>query len=249
MNVNTLDYSIDFDPVYLWQYNYARKFLYILKGINNFFDVNVTGFWEKWYNDVYNIDTATTFGLNVWGEILGVQRPYQNPENFHLTLDDRFQLFNPTTGKWYTVVCRGLSTKVAFAVEATGSPLDAPDFVDDETYRTYLKGRMFLYGSNGSMYDINKYLTYIFPSQSVYAINNLDMSISVIFYSTLTKRDLALLNDEGFLPLPAGVELKIVQADPNNTWGWEGQNLNTFNDDAFDGQEPSPDWGKGIFYQ
>ena len=33
---------------------------------------NIAGFWQGWYDNFFNIDTATEFGLRLWGKILGV---------------------------------------------------------------------------------------------------------------------------------------------------------------------------------
>lgn len=67
--------KIDLNDCYLWQYEQAEKLKKILQNKQAFLDKNVKQFWDDWVKNVFNIDTANTFGLELWGRFLGVGRP------------------------------------------------------------------------------------------------------------------------------------------------------------------------------
>ena len=71
-NINT---KIDIDGCYLWQYEVGSQLKKIIQDKQSFLKKNAEDFWNNWIKDVFNIDTANTFGLSVWGAFLGVGRP------------------------------------------------------------------------------------------------------------------------------------------------------------------------------
>ena len=74
-NVTNYDFDYDMSPVVLWQYNDAERLKAIIANEQAFLDENVSSFYKDFNRDVLNITTANTFGLNVWGILLGVPRP------------------------------------------------------------------------------------------------------------------------------------------------------------------------------
>lgn len=73
--VYKVDTNIPLGLCWLWQYDKAEKIKKILDGKNDFIKNNVSNFWENWQKTVFNINTADTFGLKIWGGFLGVERP------------------------------------------------------------------------------------------------------------------------------------------------------------------------------
>ena len=67
-----LDYSVDLLKAILWQYNDASRLQSILQSKQDWYDENQRDFWENWYNDVFNLQTANEFGLSVWAIILDI---------------------------------------------------------------------------------------------------------------------------------------------------------------------------------
>ena len=80
--VGNIDFSADsLQSVKLWQYNDAVRLNTLLDGEIAFAEKNITGFWQNWFDDVFNIDTAQNYGLTLWGQILGVRRiSYTDPD-------------------------------------------------------------------------------------------------------------------------------------------------------------------------
>lgn len=180
-------YDVDFVlqglvDCFLWQYDAAVNLKNLLKKKQAFYEKAVSAFWKQWTKDVFNIDTANTFGLNLWGGFLGVNRP---------TYIDGGQTIT---------------------------------FTDDQ-YRTVIKGRLMLMNSNGSVPSINQYLNYLFPNKAVFVVDYNDMSINLVFYYTPTAEELAIINLDGFLPRPAGVDVNYKIIPPDEVFGFYGQEM------------------------
>lgn len=234
MEIGTIELNPQsLERVKLWQYNEAEKLLGILDAEISFAKSSVSGFFEDWERDVFNLDTADTFGLEVWGITLGVSRPYQDPENYSIDSDGDIVFLNSQTGLWHKIFASGENGKATFALVAKGAQTKARILVDNDTYRRFLKGRIFLFNSNGSMPDIIKYLEMVFPGKPVYALNGLDMTVTVIFAYQPSQSDLALIQSPDFLPLPAGVELNLGVVDAETTFGFNGSGLTGFDTGTF----------------
>ena len=70
-----LNTDVDLGGCFLWQYESAEKLKKIIQNKQAFLDENVKKFWDDWTKNVFNIDSANTFGLNLWGRFLGIGRP------------------------------------------------------------------------------------------------------------------------------------------------------------------------------
>lgn len=175
---------------FLWQYDAATKLNGLLSKKQAFYKKAVSDFWKSWTKNVFNIDTATTFGLNLWGAFLGVNRP---------TYIDNGQ----------TII------------------------FNDDQYRTVIKGRLMLMNSNGSVQSINKYLNYLFPNKPVFVIDYRDMSIKLIFYYTPSAEEMAIMNLDGFLPRPAGVNVQYQIVPPDEVFGFYGQDMAPMDQGSF----------------
>lgn len=70
----TFNPQIDIQQCVLWQYANSPALRTLLQDKSAFYQQNVAQFWNDWFNDVFNINTATDFGLSVWGEILDFPR-------------------------------------------------------------------------------------------------------------------------------------------------------------------------------
>lgn len=189
--VANINYDLtELNDCYLWQYDAASNLKGLLSKKQDFYKVNVTDFWDNWTKNVFNINTANTFGLNLWGSFVNVKRPEY------------------TSG----------GQTIAFT---------------DEQYRTVIKGRIMLINSNCSVSSINKYLNYLFPDKSVYVMDYRNMSIKCIFYYTPTAEEMAIIQLDGFLPRPAGVDVQYVIVPPDEVFGFHGQELSTFDQGTF----------------
>ncbi|MEX9216272.1 DUF2612 domain-containing protein [Providencia rettgeri] len=70
--IQPFDFHSDLLRAILWQYEDAEKLKALGQQKSAFFDRATTHFWQDWIQDVFNIDTATDFGLSIWARILDV---------------------------------------------------------------------------------------------------------------------------------------------------------------------------------
>lgn len=131
-------------------------------GLNNYLNIS----WKDFYRDIFNIFTANTVGLNIWGEILNTGRQYYfgtqektfgfdvNPKN----TTDYAQNFNHgtfTSGGSFTVL-------------------------SDDEYRCLLMLRARTFKCNGSILQITSILNDFFINLKKYdTSSNQDYDIKV----------------------------------------------------------------------
>ena len=75
MKTANYNFNIDLSKVILWQYDDAEKLKSLVNNEQQFMNTAVTQFWEDFNYNVFNLATCNTFGLELWGKLLGVARP------------------------------------------------------------------------------------------------------------------------------------------------------------------------------
>lgn len=75
-----LDNTIDTSKVILWQYDRAYKFLCLLRGKEDLANKACGTAWDIFRREIFDIDTATAFGLWFWGTLIGIERPQGIPK-------------------------------------------------------------------------------------------------------------------------------------------------------------------------
>lgn len=190
MKVCNLENSVNLLECLLWQYDNAPRLQSLIQSMQDDLNTNTRDFWNDFYTNVFNLDTANSFGLTVWGILLGVERPKYT-----------------SSGQEYIYT--------------------------DEMYKKYLKARSILYANNGSIYDMNKYFEFLFPNKPILVVDNLDMTIRVVFYYTPSNDELVLVNNPNFLPRPSGVKLEVAVIPPDKIFGFDGSTLSGFDQGTF----------------
>lgn len=64
----------ELDKTILWQYDNAENLIAIIDMMKEFHVESTQKLWDSWPSDVVDIDTASDFGLAIWGNLLGVPR-------------------------------------------------------------------------------------------------------------------------------------------------------------------------------
>ena len=75
MKTANYNYQQDLSKIILWQYDDAEKFKNLVANEQEFMDEAVTQFWQDFNVNIFNLSTCNTFGLELWGKLLGVARP------------------------------------------------------------------------------------------------------------------------------------------------------------------------------
>lgn len=220
MRIQEFSYSVDLLQALLWQYNNATSLQELLNAKQEWYNLYQSEFWEDWYTNVFNLQTANNFGCSVWSIILGLP----------LHINDNPDLPHPTFG---------------FGPESNGyMNFENGNFTDvDSTFdltleekRLLLKLRYFQLVSRGAIPEINQFLKFAFegfPGTS-YILDTLKMEIKFVctFEMSLRLRYLIKLYD--LIPRGAGVGIKYL-TNITALWGFgpEGNGYNNFNNGNF----------------
>lgn len=232
MSDGTIDFNVDFGRVHLWQYAAtAPNLTSILNNEASFYKKAIGDFWDNWYRDVFNVDTANGFGLELIGNLLGVKRPSNLQSlgsNVNIDYDNFLVLKQYSTNAWHRVALRSDGTFQTIMIDTR----EETDAVDDETYRRFLKAYMSVYNTNGSVAEINRYLNIVFPGRRIRVADNRNMTISIVVGFAPTDEEYAILNSPYFLPLPAGVRFTLFVGSMKNIFGFAGSGLDTWWDSS-----------------
>lgn len=96
-NIANFDFQYDYSPVLLWQYTNAPNIRSIIENEQDFVNMAITQFKNEFDRDIFNLDTCDANGLDLWGRLLGVQRPVlptgiANDEQYRLLLKSRISV-------------------------------------------------------------------------------------------------------------------------------------------------------------
>lgn len=158
---------------------------------------------QRFYDEVFNIQTAGAYGLNIWGKILNLSRVMS---------------YQPTV-QWFGFREADLSTPTQTDPQPFGSaPFVAADVTQggslvlaDEDYRKALMMRAMANITDCTIPSLNRMLMYLF-SDSGYAWVTTDgpMQMSYHFAFTPSSSELALIQNSNILPKPAGCQVSYV---------------------------------------
>jgi hypothetical protein len=213
-DVQLFDFSVNLMRSIVWQYENATNLKSLIQQKNDWYDVNQNQFWNNWYRDVFNLQTANEFGLQVWSIILDfplfISKPNVGIFNAWGFGENRFNFGN---GNFYN---------------ANGNTVVLPL----ETNRLALKLRYFQLVTSGCVPEINRFLKYVFADYGlVYLDDNGGMTQTYKFTFPITWDLKFLFDNFDLLPRPAGVK-SDYQDTTLNYWGF-GQNRLNFDNGNF----------------
>lgn len=158
---------------------------------------------DQFYSKVWDVSTATGYGLDVWGRIVDIPRTLIIPG------DDTFFGFNEAFTGAGSVV-----TPFNVAPFYTGSDtlFDFP--LEEDAYRKLILAKAMSNISDCSIPTMNKILTYLFNDRGrVYVKNFTNQTMQIVVGFTLTAIEIGILVFSNVFPVPSGVSLSIVYED------------------------------------
>jgi hypothetical protein len=185
----------NYQQTILSQYSNSPNLLALLNYINQWFDPsdNIDAF----YNDIWNVATATGYGLDVWGRIVGVSRTLQIASPGYLGFAEAAD-----------------TTEFPFNQEPfyTGSVVVSNFSLSDDAFRPLIYAKALANLTNGSTQSLNSILLTLFAAQGpAWVIDNLNMSYSVAFDFQLSPLDLAVVTQFAAIAHITGIPYTIVQ--------------------------------------
>ena len=157
--------------------------------------IDQTGNIDDFFDKVLNINTATGYGLQVLGRIVGISNviPYTViPASFG---------FSQATG----------SLTFGEGAFYSGATSTTNYTVSDDVYRLLIKAKAAANISNGSILSLNNILSILFPNRgNAYVTDDGNMSMTYTFLFALSPIEVAIVTQSGVLPVPSGVSCTYV---------------------------------------
>lgn len=160
--------------------------------------------------------TAEGYGLDVWGRIVGIKRALVPVGGEYLAFAPPANVANPDGNSWNN---------------APFNPVNASGYASDAIYRVYVYVKAMLNIGNGSLADLNRYFSLLFPDSGIKIIHSGTMIIRVLDFSArLTAADILALRTLDWVPL--GVGWQLWQGEPD-CFGFAGSELQPFDQAPF----------------
>lgn len=206
MRIQPFDFSINLMRSILWQYDGAENAVALARNDQSWINTSYADFWTNWYRDVFDVDTANSFGLSVWARILGLRLEIDAQRN--------------VTSVWGF----GVNNK-NFENGGFGRASDEVISLDTGSARTLIKLRWFQLTMRPTVPNINAALEDVFGAGAAFVFDSYDMTMTYIFNSEPDYRLRRLLENTEILPRPSTVKVGwMVRYRPS--WGFGVHHLN-----------------------
>lgn len=87
--VANFNYQYDYSPILFWQYSNSPNLKAIIDNEQAFTDTAITQFKDEFDSQIFNLTTCDKNGLDLWGRLLGIQRPVVEGDQFN---DEQYRL-------------------------------------------------------------------------------------------------------------------------------------------------------------
>lgn len=189
------------NPFDLWdtvisQYANSPTITQLIENFDAYFDQTQNS--DNFIDFMRDLSTATGYGLNVWGKVVGVSR------TLHIVGSQKYFGFDEAT----PLSADPFGQSPFFS----GNPLTSNFDLSDDAYRILILAKALANISDGSIKTINQLLLNLFPNRgNAYATDGLNMTMTYSFGFVLTPVELAIVSQSGVLPRPVGVAATVVQ--------------------------------------
>lgn len=181
----------DVQKTVLSQYSCAPTLNALIEAWNQTLDP--TRLIETWFTNVWNLDTAQGYGLDVWGRIVGVERVLTLSTDsffgFAEPQDLTLQPFN--AAPWYS-----------------GTQTTSNYRLSDEAFRQLINAKALANITDGSITSLNAILMTLFTGQGdVWVADTGTMTLTYTFNFAPSAVQVSLIQSSGVLMRPAGVRV------------------------------------------
>lgn len=157
--------------------------------------MDLTALLDSFYDNMMNPATATGYGLDVIGRIVGVSRTLTLPGSAP------YLGFEEAGSSWTGFGQGGFYS---------GSGITSNFLLADVDYRRLIFAKMAGNISDCSIPSVNAILLALFPGRGkCYVADGLNMTLTYTFMFALTAVDLAIIQQAGILPNPCGVVINF----------------------------------------
>lgn len=182
--------------------------------------IDPSGIIDEFYEKVWDIATATGYGLDVWGRIVGVTRILTMSDGRYLGFDEATTDSGDPFGQ--SPFYGGANASQNYALS-------------DDAFRVLILAKAYSNISRASIPVYNTILRNLFPDRgNAFVCDTGDMNARLTFNFALQPYELAILKQSGVLQAPTGVLFEIMQV-PGCFGFAEAAGSSTFNNGIFFG--------------
>ena len=161
---------------------------------------------DSFYNNVWNIETAQGYGLDVWGRILSVSRILHIPVS--ATRKMGFEEQSGSTDAFNVSPFNG------------GAPITTNYYLSDTAYRSLLLVKALANISRTTIPLLNQLLMQLFAGRgNVYVNDTGGMAMQLVFHFALEPFEVAILKS-GVFPNPTGVQINVIDINAAMDFGF-----------------------------
>lgn len=205
----------DIDATVLSQYLHSPAIMTLIRSFNTAIDP------EAWIADfvtkVMAVETAESWGLDVWGRIVAIERTIQLQGSAWLPIGFAGQ------------TCGNFGNSNFFSPTASNVYV-----LQDNAYRLLILMKAASNITNGSLQDINRIVSTLFADRGAVSVVHVGtMHLRFVVEFAMQPFEKALLLREDVPPKPAGVGFDVYQILPAVTFGFAGQRCTNFYNGIF----------------
>ena len=188
-------------PTILRQYVGAEKLIAWLELMAQ--EISISDFLDSFYDNVWNLDTANTFGLNIWGKIVDLSR------TLSYSASDEFFGFQEALIEGETTSTDpqpfGQAPFYSAKYNSSGQVV-----LTDDYYRKAIYMKAMANITNCTVPNLNAMLMYMFSgSGNAYVQQDGANAMSYNFEFTPSDMDLAIMQS-GIVPKPSGAVISYI---------------------------------------
>ena len=181
---------IDIDDTIIRQYFTSPRMRRILENFRD--NLDAAPFYEMLLDRIIDPRTAVSWGLDIWGRIVGVSRYLDVEADKFIGFEEAADITTDTFG--YAIWYNGFA--------ASGVAL----YLADEMYRKLIFAKAWANISDTSIASINGCLQMLFSDVgAVYVRDNLDKTLTFVLNFEPDPAQIAILTKANVIPVPAGV--------------------------------------------
>lgn len=181
-------------------------------------------FSDELLTAIWDVSTATGYGLDVWGKIVGVSRLLNVPQQAtYFGFDEALISASDDSPKPFNE-----------APFFEGLQLTSTVRLADDGYRKLIMAKAMANITDCTIPTLNNALNYLFGEEgSAFVAITGVMTINYVFDFNLSPVEWAILLNSNAIAKPAGVSVNIMSLDFDNTFGFAEANLQPFDSGTF----------------
>lgn len=189
---------IDVERTIISQYGQSATITQLIRNMDEYIDPRTD--FAAFYDFVWNVDTAQSWGLDIWGRIVGVSRLLRIAG-----VDPIVGFDNASNPKDWVPMSQG-----RFARNNEGAGGQAYE-LNDAAYRVLILTKALSNISATNSRSLNQLLRNLFPNRGRVYVRDLGgMEMQFVFNFSLSPVERAIVTQSGVLPHPAGVLYSVI---------------------------------------